>query len=76
MEENSSLAYEMLKEVQRSNKRWYTIAMVELGIIVAIITGFVVGFIIYERQFDYTSESYQSIEGNENSTNFSQTIGE
>ena len=37
---NETLATEMLREIKASAKRWFIIAVVELGIIIAIIVGF------------------------------------
>lgn len=63
--EEKSLAYELLQELKRSNKRWFIIAMVELVIIV----GMIIGFFIYESQFDYvtTTENTQEITSTDSS---------
>ena len=48
-----SLAYEMLGEIKRSNKRWFMIAIIELIIIISM----AIGFLIYESQFEYVTET-------------------
>ena len=55
MEENS-LAYEMLKEIKSSRKNIFAIAVIE-AIIIAIL---IVGFFIYESQFDYETSVEQT----------------
>lgn len=40
-EESHSLAYELLREVKASSKRWFIIAMIELVIILAIVGGMI-----------------------------------
>ena len=57
MEENS-LAYELLQEVKKTNKRLFIICLIELVIIVSM----VIGFLIYESQYEYGAESYQYVE--------------
>jgi len=73
--EEKSIAYELLQEVKRTNKRLFILAIVELTIIVSMITG----FLIYLNQYDYvaTDELYQDISDSEleNST-LNQNIGE
>ena len=82
MEENHSLAYELLEEVKRSNdkleksnKRWFIIALVELAIIVSI----VIGFVWYENQYETTAseDTYQYVDNTDmdNST-LNQSLGE
>ena len=68
-----SLAYEMLQEIKKSNKRWFIIAIIELVIIVAM----VVSFFIYESQYSYESveDIYQYTEES-SSINQSLDIGE
>lgn len=51
-----SLAYEILDELKNSYKRLFIIAMVEFVIIV----GMIIGFLIYESQFDYTTTMQQT----------------
>lgn len=41
MDENKTLATELLHEVKASAKRWFIIAIVELCIILAIVAGFI-----------------------------------
>jgi len=74
-----SLAYECIQEVKRSNdrleksnKRWFIIAIIELVIIV----GIVVGFFIYESQFEYVTTTTEQTQETEfvDSSNVTQTI--
>jgi len=68
----NSLAYELLQEVKRTNKRLFTIVIVELAIIVSMI----VGFLIYESQFQYstTEETYTQETSNNDSSDITQSI--
>lgn len=70
-EEKNSLAYEILKENKVLTKRLFIICIIEFFIIV----GMVVGFFIYESQYQYatTTEETYTQESNE-SSNISQTI--
>jgi len=55
--EEKSIAYELLQEVKKTNKRLFILAIVELTIIVSMITG----FLIYLNQYEYattTEETY------------------
>lgn len=70
--EEKSLAYELLQEVKHTNKRLFIISLVEL----AIIVGIIIGFFIYESQFEYSNENYQFMEDTTKSMNVSQSIGE
>lgn len=54
MENEHSIAFEMLQEIKKSNKRWFIIALVELIIIVSMI----VGYFVYQSQYEYTDEIY------------------
>lgn len=54
MENEHSIAFEMLQEIKKSNKRWFIIALVELAIIVSMI----VGYFVYQNQYEYTDEIY------------------
>lgn len=72
MDEKNSLAYEILKENKVLTKRLFIICIIEFFIIV----GMVVGFFIYESQFDYSNENYQSMEDTNESSNIIQKIGE
>lgn len=66
-----SLAYEMLEEIKKSNKRWFSIAIIELVIIV----GIVIGFFVYESQFAYVTTTEQTQETEfVDSSNVTQTI--
>ena len=38
--ENQPLATELIRELRASNRRWFIVALVELGIILAIVAGF------------------------------------
>lgn len=38
--ENQPLATELIREIKASNRRWFIIALVELGIIIAIVLAF------------------------------------
>lgn len=38
--ENQPLATELIRELRASNRRWFIIALVELGVIIAIVVGF------------------------------------
>lgn len=71
--EEKSLAYELLQEVKHTNKRLFIISLVEL----AIIVGMIIGFFIYESQFEYSSSSemYQELEDSD-LNNLNQIIGE
>lgn len=51
--EEHTLAYEMLGEIKRSSKRWFIISIIELVIIVSM----VVGFFVYESQFEYVTST-------------------
>lgn len=70
--EERSLALEMLKEVKAQSKRWFIIAIIELVIIIATNTG----WLIYESQFEEITTDEQVIEDIDNSTNsnYTQTI--
>lgn len=70
--EEKSLAYELLQEVKHTNKRLFIISLVEF----AIIVGMIIGFFIYESQFEYSNENYQFMEDTTKSMNVSQSIGE
>lgn len=51
--EKESLAMEMLKELKHQSKRWFIIAIIELIIIIASNTG----WLIYESQFEVVGET-------------------
>ena len=51
--EKESLAMEMLKELKHQSKRWFIIAIIELIIIIATNTG----WLIYEAQFEVAGET-------------------
>lgn len=70
--EERSLALEMLKEVKAQSKRWFIVAIIELVIIIATNTG----WLIYESQFEEITTDEQVMEDIDNSTNsnYTQTI--
>lgn len=55
IEQNESFAMELLKEYSAQAKRWFIIAMVELGLILSIIGGAV--YIFSTSEFSYTELS-------------------
>ena len=68
--EKESLAMEMLKELKHQSKRWFIIAIIELILIIATNTG----WLIYESQFEtITEEQTQEAYYNDNS-NVTQNI--
>lgn len=63
--DNSPLALEMLRELKSQSKRWFIIAVIELIIIIATNTG----WLIYESTFEsVTEEQTQEAYYNDNST--------
>ena len=70
--EEKSIAYELLQEVKRTNKRLFIIAIVELIIIVSM----AIGFLIYQSQWDYstTTEEYTQETSDIDSSDITQTI--
>ena len=70
--EKENLALEMLRELKAQSKRWFIIAIIELVIIIATNTG----WLIYNSQFEETTTEEQTIEDIDNSTNsnYTQTI--
>lgn len=78
--EEKSLAYEMLEEIKRSNdklessnKRLFFVSLAELAIIIIM----VIGFLVYESQYNYADESYQSVEDTDlNNSIINQKLGE
>lgn len=70
--DNSPLALEMLRELKSQSKRWFIIAIIELVIIIATNTG----WLIYNSQFEEITTEEQTIEDIDNSTNsnYTQTI--
>lgn len=67
--EKSSLALEMLKELKHQSKKWFIIAIIELIIIIATNTG----WLIYEGQFETVTE--ESITQEQNETENSNMTG-
>lgn len=70
--EKDTLATEMLKELKAQSKRWFCIAIIELIIIIATNTG----WLIYNSQFEEITTDEQVIEDIDNSNNstYTQTI--
>lgn len=70
--EKENLALEMLRELKAQSKRWFIIAIIELIIIIATNTG----WLIYNSQFEEITTDEQLIEDIDNSTNsnYTQTI--
>lgn len=71
--EEKSIAYELLEEVKRTNKRLFIIAIVELVIIVSM----AIGFLIYQSQYEYattTEETYTQETSNNDSSDITQSI--
>lgn len=73
--ENENFALEMLKEVKHNSKRWFIIAIIELLIIIATNTC----WLIYNSQFEEittSTDEVQTIEDIDNSSNsnYTQTI--
>ena len=67
--EKNSLALEMLKELKHQSKRWFIIAIIELIIIIATNTG----WLIYEAQFETITD--ESITQEQNETENSNMTG-
>lgn len=70
--EKDTLATEMLKELKAQSKRWFIIAIIELIIIIATNTA----WLIYNSQFEEITTDEQVIEDIDNSNNstYTQTI--
>lgn len=68
--EEKSIAYELLQEVKKTNKRLFILAIVELVVIVSMITG----FLIYESQYDFTAEEYTQETTDIDSSDITQSI--
>jgi capsular polysaccharide biosynthesis protein len=66
-----SLAYEILKENKILTKRLFVICIIEFFIIV----GMIIGFFIYESQYEYaTTEEYTQETYENDSSNITQNI--
>lgn len=67
MEENKTLATELLHEVKASAKRWFIIAIVELFVILALIAGFLWYITLpieeYTIEQEATDRSFNMING-------------
>jgi capsular polysaccharide biosynthesis protein len=71
--ENLSIAYELLRELKHTNKRIFIICIVEAVIIVSM----VIGFFVYESQYNLDGETYQYVDDtNLTDSNLEQNIGE
>lgn len=71
--EENTLAMEMLKELKKTSKRWFIIAIV---LLIALV-GTNIGWLIYESQFETViEETTQTIDDiqNADNSNFTQTI--
>lgn len=70
--EESSFAFEMLKELKAQNRRQHILIIILIFVIVSMI----IGFFIYESQFETITDETQTIENIEQSDNssFIQTI--
>lgn len=70
--EDKSLAYELLEEVKKTNKRLFILCIVELVMLV----GIVVGHFIYESQYELVDETYTQEVSDNDSSSITQSIGE
>lgn len=70
--EDNSFAFEMLKELKAQNRRQHILIIILIFVIVAMI----IGFFIYESQFETITDETQTIENIDQSDNssFIQTI--
>lgn len=70
--EDTSFAFEMLKELKAQNRRQHILIIILIFVIVSMI----IGFFIYESQFETITDETQTIENIEQSDNssFIQTI--
>ena len=73
--EKETLATEMLREIKAQSKRWFIVAIIELIIIIATNSG----WLIYNSQFEEittSTDEVQTIEDIDNSNNstYTQTI--
>lgn len=71
-QEEKSLAYLLLEDLKKTNKRIFVICIIEAIIIISMF----VGFLIYQSQFEIIDETTQYIEDVDESSNSSyiQTI--
>lgn len=70
--EDNSFAFEILKELKAQNRRQHILIIILIFVIVAMI----IGFFIYESQFETITDETQTIENIDQSDNssFIQTI--
>ena len=69
--EDTSFAFEMLKELKAQNKRQHILII----ILIAVIVTMVVGFFLYESQFETITDE-MTIDQTQTNTNNSSMIGE
>jgi undecaprenyl pyrophosphate phosphatase UppP len=69
--EDNSFAFEMLKELKAQNKRQHTLII----ILIAVIVTMVIGFFLYESQFETVTDE-MTIDQMQTNTNNSSMIGE
>lgn len=67
--ENESLATELLHELRASAKRWFIIAIVELVIIIGIVAGFLWYISLPTEEVSYTTQDMQDIENSVSTQN-------
>lgn len=67
--ENESLATELLHELKVSAKRWFIIAIVELVIIIGIVAGFLWYISLPTEEVSYTMQDMQDIENSVSTQN-------
>ena len=68
--ENLSIAYELLRELKHTNRRIFIICIVEFVIIVSM----VIGFFVYESQYNYGDETYTQETYDVESSDIAQSI--
>jgi hypothetical protein len=70
--EDKSFAFEMLKELKTQNRRQHILII----ILILVIVSMIIGFFIYESQFETITDETQAIENIDQSDNssFIQTI--
>lgn len=74
---NVTLATEMLKELKSNSKRWFTIAVIELFIIIAIVGSFIWYLNTPEEEITETTTTYtQDADTEGDNSPIEQRIGE
>lgn len=66
-----TLALELLKEVKKSAKRWFIVSII---LLIALI-GSNIAWLIYESQWTYETTETQTVEQNQEDTNYSNMSG-